>query len=120
MIGYLSFLRVVREIKVKSVLHIGSAHNKGRPSDLNIVEIPHFSELKLWFIFVYENVENLNSVRFSFSTGIIFYKFCGSKCKQGVCLHYRLDFHFKYSKILLKYVTIYFTKKFPFVFMVLL
>ncbi len=29
------------KVEVKSVLRIGSAHNKGRPSDLN-VEIPHF------------------------------------------------------------------------------
>ncbi len=36
----------IREFKVevKSVLPIGSAHNKGGPSDLNIVEIPHFSD----------------------------------------------------------------------------
>ena len=27
-----------------SVLHIGSAHFKGRPTDLNIVEIPHFPD----------------------------------------------------------------------------
>ncbi len=32
------------KVEVKSVLRIGSAHNKGGPSDLNIVEIPHFSE----------------------------------------------------------------------------
>ncbi len=32
------------KVEVKSVLRIGSAHNKGGPSDLNIVEIPHFSD----------------------------------------------------------------------------
>ena len=30
--------------EVKSVLRIGSAHNKRGPSDLKIIEIPHFSE----------------------------------------------------------------------------
>ena len=37
-------LKVIANIKVdvKSVLCIGSAHNKRRPSDLKIVEIPHF------------------------------------------------------------------------------
>ena len=39
------------KVEFKSALRIGSAHNKGRPSDLNIVEIPDifrtFSELKL-------------------------------------------------------------------------
>ena len=37
------------KVEVKSILRIGSAHNNGKPSDLN-VEIPHFqtsSELKL-------------------------------------------------------------------------
>ena len=74
------------KVEVKSVLRIGSAHNKGRPSDLNTVEILHFSslfELKLWFIFIYEHIANQNSVRFSVS--IIFYKFRCSKCKQNVC-----------------------------------
>ena len=32
------------EVEVKSVLRIGSANNKGRPSALNIVEISHFSD----------------------------------------------------------------------------
>ncbi len=32
------------KVEVKYVLRIGSADNKGRPSDLNIVEIPHFSD----------------------------------------------------------------------------
>ncbi len=43
---------------VKSVLRIGSAHNKGGPADLNIAQISHlsnFSVIKLWFIFIYEH-----------------------------------------------------------------
>ena len=55
------------------------------------------SELKLWFIFIYEHIANQNSVRFSVS--IIFYKFRSSKCKQSVCLHYGLDFHFRLVQI---------------------
>ncbi len=31
-------------MEVKSVLRVGSAHNKRGPSDLKIVEIPHFSD----------------------------------------------------------------------------
>ena len=34
----------VFKVDVKSVLRIGSAHNKRGPSDLKIVEIPHFSD----------------------------------------------------------------------------
>ena len=43
---------------VKSVLRIGSAHNKGGPADINIAQISHlsnFSAIKLWFIFIYEH-----------------------------------------------------------------
>ena len=43
---------------VKYVLRIGSAHNKGSPADINIAQIRHlsnFSEIKLWFIFIYEH-----------------------------------------------------------------
>ena len=74
-----------------------SAHNKERPSDLNIAKFRifrTFSELKLWFIFIYENIANQNSVSF-FSVTIIFYKFRGWKCKRSVCLRYvcLLDFH---------------------------
>ena len=54
-------------MEVKSVLRIGSARNKRGPSDLNIVEIPNFLDLKLWFIFTYEHIVNQNSVRFSVS-----------------------------------------------------
>ena len=43
-----------------------------------------FSELKLWFIFIYEHIANQNSVRFSVS--IIFYKFRSSKWKQSAGL----------------------------------
>ncbi len=32
------------KVDVKSILRIGSAHNKRGPSDLKIVEIPKFSE----------------------------------------------------------------------------
>ncbi len=82
---------------VKSVLRIGFAHNKRGHADLKVVEIPHFSdfsELKLWFIFIYaQHIANQNSVRFSVS--IISYKCRRSKCKQSVCLHYELDIHFK-------------------------
>jgi hypothetical protein len=37
---------------------------------------------------------NQNSVRYSDSTSY-FKKYSSSKCKQTVCLHYGLDFHFK-------------------------
>ena len=37
-------LRLIVKVDVKSVLRIGSAHNKRGPSDLKIVEITHFSE----------------------------------------------------------------------------
>ena len=43
---------------VKSVLRIGSAHNKGGPADINIAKILHlsnFSDIKYWFIFIYEH-----------------------------------------------------------------
>ena len=43
--------------KVKSILCIGSAH-KGGPADINIAQIFHlsnFSEIKLWFILIYEH-----------------------------------------------------------------
>ena len=43
---------------VKSVLGIGSAHNKGRPADINIAQISHlsnFSDTKLWFLLIYEH-----------------------------------------------------------------
>ncbi len=43
---------------VKSVLRIGSAHNKGGPADINIAQISHlsnFSVNKLWFIFIYKH-----------------------------------------------------------------
>ena len=49
---------------VKSVLRIGSAHNKGGPADINIAQISHLSNFsvikliiwfKLWFIFIYEH-----------------------------------------------------------------
>ncbi len=39
---------------VKSVLRIGSAHNKGGTADINIAQISHlsnFSDIKLWFIY---------------------------------------------------------------------
>ena len=62
---YKSFSLSLVKVEVKSVLRIGSAHNKRGPSDLNIVEIPHFLDLKLWFIFTYEHIANQNSVRFS-------------------------------------------------------
>ena len=54
------------KVEVKSVLRIGSAHN---------------------------NVRTLY-VRYSDSTSY-FKKYSSSKCKQTVCLHYGLDFHFK-------------------------
>ncbi len=39
--------------EVKSVLCIGSAHNKRGPSDLKIVEIPHFPDFFLIETLVY-------------------------------------------------------------------
>jgi hypothetical protein len=79
--------------------------------DLNIVEITHFSDFfwiktrnqSLWFIFIYEHIANQNSVRFSVS--IIFYKICSSKCKQSICLHYGLDFHFNLYTCILVWVS---------------
>ncbi len=81
-----------------SVLLITKQGPVAECSDLNIVEFcifRTFSELKLWFIFIYEHIANQNSVRFPVS--IIFYKFRSSKCTQSVCLHNGLDFHFKYK-----------------------
>ena len=43
---------------VKSILRISSAHNKQGPADINIAQISHlsnFSDIKLWFIFIYEH-----------------------------------------------------------------
>ncbi len=43
---------------VKSVLRIGSAHNKRGPADINIAQISHlsnFPDIKLWFILIYEH-----------------------------------------------------------------
>ncbi len=68
-----------------SVLLITKQGPLAECSDLNIVEFRifrTFSELKLWFIFIYEHMANQNSVRFPVS--IIFYKFRSSKCKQSV------------------------------------
>ena len=76
-------------LNLKSVLRIGSAHNKRGPSDLKIVEILHFSKLKLWFIFIYEHIANQNSVRFSVS--IIFYKFRSSKINVNKTFVYITD-----------------------------
>ena len=75
-----------------SVLLITKQGSLAECSDLNIVEFRifrTFSELKLWFIFIYEHRANQNSVRFSVS--IIFHKFRSSKCTQSVCLHHRLS-----------------------------
>ncbi len=42
------------KVEVKSVLRIGSAHNnKGEPSDLNIVEIVHFSDLIETLVYIH-------------------------------------------------------------------
>ena len=44
--------------EVKSVLCIGSAHNKGGPADINIAQISHlsnFSDIKRWFVLIYEH-----------------------------------------------------------------
>ncbi len=43
---------------VKSVLRIGSAHNKGGIANINIAQISHlsnFSDTKLCFILIYEH-----------------------------------------------------------------
>ena len=82
------------KVEVKSVLRIGSAHNNVRTSNLNIAQISNvsnFSEHKLYFIF--RSIANQNGVRYSDSTSY-FKKYSSSKCKQTVCLHYGLDFHF--------------------------
>ncbi len=54
----LSFSKLNCKDDVKSFLRIGSAHNKGGPADINIAQISHlsnYSDIKLWFIFIYEN-----------------------------------------------------------------
>ncbi len=45
----------ILKVDVKSVLRIGSAHNKRGPSGHSIRIFRTFSELKLWFIFIYEH-----------------------------------------------------------------
>ena len=76
---------------IKSVLRIGSAHNKGGPADINIAQISHllnFSDLKFWFIFIYEHSKPEKiDIQLWY---IIFYKISSSKYKQRVCLHYGL------------------------------
>ena len=41
---------------------------------------------------------NQNGVRYSDSTSY-FTKYSSSKCKQTVCLHYGLDFHFNFKPL---------------------
>ena len=48
----------------------------------------NINSISLYFI------ANQNGVRYSDSTSY-FKKYSSSKCKQTVCLHYGLDFHFK-------------------------
>ena len=81
---------------VKSVLRIGSAHNKRRLLDINIAKFRIFwtvSDLKLSF-YSFTNITNQNSVRYSVSISY-FTKYSSSRCKQSVCLHYELDGTFK-------------------------
>ena len=49
------FHREHLEDDVKSILCISSAHNKQGPADINIAQISHFSDIKLWFIFIYDH-----------------------------------------------------------------
>ena len=42
----------------------------------------------------FRSIANQNGVKYSDSTSY-FKKYSSSKCKQTVCLHYGLDFHFK-------------------------
>ena len=51
---------------------------------------------------------NHNSVRFSV-------KFCSSKCKQSVCLHYGLDLH-SFKMIILYFSTVLLYVKYSFFF----
>ena len=54
---------------LQSVLRIGSAHNKGGPLNINIVQISHFFELfelKFWFTFIYKHSKP-EKFRYSFS-----------------------------------------------------
>jgi hypothetical protein len=44
----------------------------------------------------FRSIANQNGVRYSDSTSY-FKKYSSSKCKQTVCLHYGLDFHFNTS-----------------------
>ena len=45
----------------------------------------------------FRSIANQNGVRYSDSTSY-FKKYSSSKCKQTVCLHYGLDFHFNVRK----------------------
>jgi hypothetical protein len=50
----------------------------------------------------FRSIANQNGVRYSDSTSY-FKKYSSSKCKQTVCLHYGLDFHFKYCQFKYNY-----------------
>ena len=54
---------------LQSVLRIGSAHNKGGPPNINIVQISHFSNSLNWNsgLHSFISIANQKSVRYSFS-----------------------------------------------------
>ena len=65
-----------------------------------ISNVSNFSEHKLYVSISYSfrSIANQNGVRYSDSTSY-FKKYSSSKCKQTVCLHYRLDFHFNIDSL---------------------
>ena len=89
---------------LQSVLRIGSAHNKGGPPNINIVQNFAFFELfelKLWFTFIYKHSKR-ESVRYSFSKSyfaniefqnvnkaFVYITDCNSSLKYGHSIVYR-------------------------------
>ncbi len=82
---------------VKSVLRIGSAHNKGGPADINIAQISHisnFSDRKRWFIFMYEH-SKAEQIDIQFSTSYFTNIAVQNVNKEFVYMHYGLYSIFK-------------------------
>ena len=69
--------------------------------DLYSKTLPKFRMFRIFLninsiSYSFRGIANQNGVRYSDSTSY-FKKYSSSKCKQTVCLHYGLDFHFKCS-----------------------
>jgi hypothetical protein len=75
-------------------------HGKFKRNWMKIKEVEAYWRLFRIFLninsisYSFRSIANQNSVRYSDSTSY-FKKYSSSKCKQTVCLHYGLDFHFK-------------------------